>query len=135
MLRLFLTRIKGVPCVPLSLEIGNTLSQILVSYAIGCMFVFPRLGMLREVKRVVTFPKIYRVDPGSSIKVLASKIKKSVFPKYHCRVCYRLCRVKTHQLGQLRRLHRTNVFESSNKKILVNISHYSCTCDGDHLDL
>ena len=79
MLRSFLTRIKGVPCVPLSLEIGNTLSQIFVGYAIGCMFVFPRLGMLREVKRVVTFPKIYRVDPGSSIKVLASKIKKSVF--------------------------------------------------------
>ena len=40
------------------------------------MLVFLRLGMLREVKRVVGFPKIFWFDPGSSIKVLSIKMEK-----------------------------------------------------------
>ena len=54
------------PWVSFRLEIGNKFSQILAGYEICCMFVFPGLGLFREVKRVFDFLKIYRFDPGSS---------------------------------------------------------------------
>ena len=38
--------------------------------------------MLRGVKRVLAFLKIFRFDPGSSIKVLSHKIEKNVSFKY-----------------------------------------------------
>ena len=46
------------------------------------MFVLPCLGVLREIKRVLAFLKIYSFDPGSSIKLLSTKIEKNVSPKY-----------------------------------------------------
>ena len=35
----------------------------------------------------------------------------------------------------MRRLHRTNICESSNEKVLINIGHCSCTRIGNHLDI
>ena len=42
-------------------------SQVHADYALCCMFVFPCLGMLREVKSVLAFLKIYSFNPGSSV--------------------------------------------------------------------
>ena len=38
--------------------------------------------MLRGVKRVLAFLKIFRFNPGSSMKVLSRKIEKNVSFKY-----------------------------------------------------
>ena len=45
------------------------LSQVPAGYALCCMFVFPCLSMLREVKRVLAFPKILGFDTNSSIEL------------------------------------------------------------------
>ena len=81
-----------------------------------------------EEKKVLAFSKICRFDPGSSIKLLASKIKK-VFPLnvvqfYPDRSCHHL-----HQVL----LPSTNICEGSKEKVIVNISHCFCTHKGDHL--
>ena len=95
--------------------------------------------MLRGVKRIFAFQQICSFDPDSSIKLLASKIEKvfplSVVQFYPGRSCHHLRRVQTHQLRQLRQLCCTNICDISNEKVLVNISHRSCTRNGNHLVL
>ena len=59
--------------------ISLKLSQVHAGYALRCMFAFPCLGVLREVKRVPAFPKIFNFDNGSSIKVSLNQIEK-MFP-------------------------------------------------------
>ena len=69
-------------CAFLSLEVGNTFSQIPAGYALWCIFVFPCLGLVSGVERVLAFHHVYSFDPGSSMKVLASKIEADFCPKY-----------------------------------------------------
>ena len=52
------------------------LPQIPSGYALSCMFLFPCLSGLREIKQVLALTKIFRFDPGSSIHVLSNKIEK-----------------------------------------------------------
>ena len=77
------------------------------------------LGVVRGMKRVLTFPQMIKYDHSCSIKLLPSEIEKDVSSKYgaisHGRAYHLLRRVKTSQLMQLLRLHRTNICESSNK--------------------
>ena len=40
---------------------------------------FPRLGVLREVKKVLGFPQMFSFDPGSSIQLLSNNTEK-IFP-------------------------------------------------------
>ena len=43
---------------------------------------FSCVGVSKRVKKVLAFPKMFRFDPGSSMKLLSSKIKKNVSPKH-----------------------------------------------------
>ena len=74
------------------------------------MLAFPYLGVLRGVKRVLAFPKVFRFNPSSFTKVLPRKIEKMFFLSmvrfYPVRLCQYLYRVKAYEIRQLRRLYR-----------------------------
>ena len=59
---------------------------------------FPSSAVLKGVKRVLAFSKDFSFDPGSSIKLLATKIEKNVYLKFGAfylgRACHQLCRGK-----------------------------------------
>ena len=77
------------------------------------MFFFPSLDVLRGITRVLARPQSLGLDPGSSIKLLLSKIGKmflaSMVRFYPGRVCHHHRHVKTYELRKLRRLYRTNI--------------------------
>ena len=108
------------------------LSQVLAGYALWLTIVFLCSDMLKGVKRVRALVKIFSFDPGSSIKLLWAKIEK-MFSLYPDRPCHHLCRLKTYQLRQLLRVHRTNICWE--QQVLVNIGHSSCTPNSDHVGI
>ena len=65
------------------------------------------------------FSQTFRFDPGSSIKLLSSKIEKmflsSMVRFYPGRAYYHPCQFKTNELRQLHELRRTNIYESDNE--------------------
>ena len=70
------------------------------------------------LRGVLACLNILKFDYGSFIKILSTKIE-IMFPLnmvrfYPARSCNHLCRVKTHQLKELRRLFCTNICENSN---------------------
>ena len=51
------------------------------------------------------------------------------------RAYYHPCRFKTYQLMQLRQFHRKKHMLEPQQDVLVDISHSSCTYNGDHVGL
>ena len=67
------------------------------------------------------FFQVFDFDPGSSIKLLSSKIAKNVSLEYGAifsrQSCHQLWQFKRYWLKQLGQAHRTNICESDNLKL------------------
>ena len=99
---------------------------------------FSWLGVLREVKIVLAFPKIFRFDTNSSIKLLSNKIEKvfllSMKRLYAGRTYHYPCRFETYQLMQLPASPYKHLREQQ-QNVLESIGHSFYIHNSDHVGL
>ena len=98
----------------------NFFKSLLATHYVAYSFFLT--SVCSEELKETFFPQIFRFDSGSSIKLVLIKLEK-IFPLSMVRffpgkTCHYLWRVKTYQLMQLCRFHRTKICERSNEKLL-----------------
>ena len=84
-------------------------------------------------------PRIFRFDPGSSTKLLSAKTKKNVSPKYGAILPRQgvpsPVPIKNVSINAAVPASPYKDLLQQQRNVLVNISHSSCTCNGNHVGL